>query len=159
MLPPGQKYAVDFLKSRGLSLISTPLQLKKGTLAFIDKNGNRWAIYKQGYIRKWNDYAQNSYSRTYSGKEGGYPNNGQWGVLHSFDSPLSDDQYMDAAEILSEKVSRSYKKVSKGYVESRVKIIQSNLIDMIKGLKGNTRIPITDAEIKEAVKRIYESYD
>jgi hypothetical protein len=163
MLNSGQTYAVDFLKSLGLTLTSTPLQLNNGTLSFVDKNGNRWAIFKKGYLRKWRDYDKNSYSFD-DKKPAGFPHNGEWGVIHNFNHELEDDEYMDAAELLSSKVARNYKKAEKNYRESYVNHAAKILNDSIKELLSPTTYgygrvaKFSKEEIVEAIKKIYEKY-
>lgn len=90
-LTSGQDYAVKFLKSLGLKLVSTNKDLKRGDLIFDDPFGCLWGIYKRGGIVRKQSYSYNL---------------AQWGyntILHreSRNSPIDDDQYMDLAEILS----------------------------------------------------------
>ncbi|NMC59305.1 MAG: hypothetical protein GYA51_07990 [Candidatus Methanofastidiosa archaeon] len=49
-LTPGQDYAVKFLKSLGLKLVSTNKDLKRGDLIFEDPFSCLWGIYKRGGI-------------------------------------------------------------------------------------------------------------
>lgn len=105
-LTDGQNFAVNFLKSSGLSLISTPLQIKRGNLIFKDKNDNIFMISNTGYIRK---LGQPTY----------YDTKGRWQVLDRIIPPqytekrfITDEDYIEAAKILLQKIrnARSLKK-------------------------------------------------
>jgi len=107
ILTKGQKYAVDFLKVDGLKLISSPLQLTRGNLIFVDHNNNKWMISNTGYIRKWQEL-HSVRSFKYDGK---------WQVLTRIKpqqwvekSTMTDDEYMEATHILSNKVNKLNKK-------------------------------------------------
>jgi hypothetical protein len=93
----GQDYAVKFLGSRGFKFISSEKQIERGNLIFSAPNGEHWAIFRNsGYIRK----AQ--------------PDADRWAVVHR-ELPaqyhgggnISDDQYMDLAEMVSMKYSKA----------------------------------------------------
>jgi hypothetical protein len=119
---PGREYAIKFLTSLGLEHVSSPIQLKKGTLEFYDKNTDtKWQISGTGYLRKLNDYTKYLGLVARSKRQGwGYPPQA-WQMVYSHFPPqhtmgetskrfLADDEYMDMAEMISEKV-RSYRKL------------------------------------------------
>lgn len=82
---------VEFLEENGLEFVSTPIQIKNGTLEFYTPYGI-YAIFTQsGYIRKW-----------------GYD---RWGVLF-FDDSL-EMRPMELAEVLLEKYKRAARRDQK----------------------------------------------
>jgi len=76
-LSPEQKFAVDYLKTLGLKLVSTSKQLLNGSLIFEDDNGQIYGIFQSGYTRIF---------KTYS-----YDPDGRWQVLDRFE-PMDYDE-------------------------------------------------------------------
>lgn len=161
-LTPGQTYAVKFLKTIGLEHISKPIQLKHGNLYFLDPiDLTEYAIFKTGYLRKFPKDSD------------------RWQVMHRLFEPqyvektsISDDEYMDLAEILVEKIRKSRIKQEKTKVinQSKVDALFKRLDDCILHKnnmahhasysydKQNNTIGITDVEIQEAIKKLYNKY-
>jgi len=133
-LSSGQKYAVDFLTSLRLENVTSPFQLKKGSLEFYDASTDtKWQISGSGYLRKLNNYTQYLKTLERAKKQGWGSHVPQaWQMVYSHFSPkwrnqnvvnkLADDEYMDMAEMLSEKI-RSYRKLkSKAFMEIKNKL-------------------------------------
>jgi hypothetical protein len=97
MLTSGQDYAVKFLAAKGFKFISTPRQIERGNLIFTAPDGDNWAIFRNsGYVRK------------------AAPGADRWQVVHrelkaqhEGGGAITDDQYMDLAEMISQKYSRA----------------------------------------------------
>jgi len=161
----GKKYAVDFLKTLGLQHISTPLQLKRGTLIFLDpKNNVEWQISGTGYLRKRN-----------LNKKGAYLGP-EWQMIYSHFPPqyqqggkkfLQDDEYMDMAEKLSEKIrgarARQEIKFRKSYVDRLFKVLDDDIKEKLVPLHARGRYDqweweVSKEEVKEAVKKLYDKY-
>jgi len=166
-LSKGKKYAVDFLKSLGLQHISTPLQLKRGTLIFLDsKNNVEWQISGTGYLRKRDLNKKPSYY-------GGGP---EWQMIYSHFPPqyqqggkkfLQDDEYMDMAEKLSEKIRGARSKQEfkaanpfrKSYVDRAYKELMETIKVLERGEHGHYYVPSVErTEIIEAIKKLYDKY-
>ncbi|NMC59304.1 MAG: hypothetical protein GYA51_07985 [Candidatus Methanofastidiosa archaeon] len=163
-LSKGQKYAVDFLKSIGLHHISTPLQLKRGTLIFLDpKNNTEWQISGTGYLRK-----RDLNKKSWAGPE--------WQMIYSHFPPqyeqggkkfLQDDEYMDMAEKLSEKIrgARARKEITfrKSYVDRLFKLLNDEIKEKLVPLHARSHYnewewEVTKEEAAEAVKKLYDKY-
>lgn len=163
-LSKGKKYAVDFLKSVGLLHISTPLQLKRGTLIFLDpKNNVEWQISGTGYLRKRNLNKKG----VYLGPE--------WQMIYSHFPPqyqqggkkfLQDDEYMDMAEKLSEKIrgDRARKEITfrKSYVDRLYRLLNDEIKEKLIPLHARSRYEweweVTKEEVAEAVKKLHDKY-
>lgn len=154
-LTSGQKFAVNFLSALGLTFTSTPLQLSKGILQFTDNDGTMWALFRTGYVRKkpvrdpnikrspWDD-----------GKS-------RWQVVSNINATqyegggnIDDDEYMDLAEIVAEKVRKQRNKIPKDY---RVSYVNNLYKEFVISIEGNPR-SLTPKEIEEAVKKLYNKY-
>jgi len=169
-LTPGQKYAVEFLKSKGLMLISTPRQIKQGTLQFSTPDKQEWLITNTGYIRK-RDWKKETYAMRM-----GYHDQPQWNVLYSHFGPqyqhggkqiISDDEYMDLAEKLSEKFGRGKtkeeKNFRKSYVDRLYTVLDKEIKEKLVPLHARSRYDqweweVTKEEVAEAVKKLYDKY-
>jgi len=164
-LSKGKKYAVDFLKSIGLLHISTPLQLKRGTLIFLDsKNNVEWQISGTGYLRKRDLNRKGAYLGP------------EWQMIYSHFPPqyqqggkkfLQDDEYMDMAEKLSEKIrgARARKEVTfrKSYVDRLYRLLNDQIKEKLiplhtRGRYNEWEWEVTKEEVKEAVKKLYDKY-
>jgi len=119
-LTPGQKYAVDYLKSKGLNDVTTPRQMRRGTLMFEDPNDvwnenerkshftnkihrpsfRHWAIYRTGYVRTGDGKTMEVRGRI---KEPQYVDKGF----------IDDDGYMELAELTAVKVNSIRKRNKK----------------------------------------------
>ena len=140
-LTAGQQYAINFLRSMGLILISSPLQCRRGNLIFKENNGEMWGIYKNGgYIRRWGS--------------------NRWGVLYTTERGrmIEDDEYIELAHMLSEKIRTRRKKPK--FRSSYVDRIYKLFLDQAEGLKGSyySSNSVTDLEVIEAVKKLYKKY-
>lgn len=170
-LTPGQKYAVDFLKSKGLKLVSNPTQLRRGTLMFQKGNENEyWAIYKTGYIRK------GGYGKSWYGAHDDEPLTLKMGVIDKIrpaqyqgGGKIDDDEYMELAHMISKKLARqsSIKKKEndpeyirkKQQKESRKRV--NELVDMMVDVLEDGRLGIeygTDATEEERIKAVEKLY-
>jgi hypothetical protein len=156
-LTPGQIFAIDFLKVGGLQLISTSLQLKRGNLIFKDQKNVIWGIFSTGYIRKL---------RTSSLP---WESEGRWQVLHSIIPPqhegkrtMDDDEYIESARILLEKIRKSNKPKPE-FSPSHANYIYRKFISTIRDLtnpnnRGYNEIIVTKREVVEAIKKLYDKY-
>lgn len=118
----GKEYAIKFLTSLGLENVTSKAQEKKGTLEFYDKKTDtKWQIASSGYLRKLNNYSQYLKTLANAKKQGWGSHVPQgWQMIYSHFpakwrnqnvvNKLSDDEYMDMAEIISEKI-RNYRKL------------------------------------------------
>jgi len=165
--PPGQQYAMDFLKAAGFKFISGALQASRGNLVFRAPDGTTWAIFRNGgYIRKWRGH--------YDERKNDY--HGEWSVMHkSLDNaqPIEDDEYMDLVHILTEKyrrsVARKRKKEDPDFIAKKEKRdfykrsdkIYNQFEDIIEkellGYKYSVDNP--NEEIKRAIKKLYKKYN
>jgi len=163
-LTQGQQYAVDYLKSQGLEFISTPSNIKRGTLMFKVKDKNEyWGLYKTGYIRK-GDKGHHGYY--------GHPPNPKtirMGVIHKIRPPqyeeqgfIDDDEYMELAHIASQKISRARKmekaKEERGGRASYINTMYKRLLNAAENTTYDRYYKITDDEVKAAIKKLYKKY-
>jgi len=162
----GQQYAINFVKSLGLELISNPLQLKRGNFIFKDTVTQtiEWMISNTGYIRKRlvNENRSKEIKKIFG-------HNGlEWQVLARLKVPqykekskMADDEYKEAAHILSEKVrrSRNKKEFRESYVNRAYKALIYTVNDLSTPQYGRFYVPeIKKSEIIEAIKKLYNKY-
>ncbi len=151
-LTPAQEYAVKLMQTIDIKLISSPLQLKKGTLIFKDDETDiQWQISKRGYLRKLSPLPKNTPWRYES----------QWQVVYqtfpgSYDGKIQyidEEQYKELAKLLYEKIRKSKNK--KPFKESYVRYIYSSIYNVIQDAKERG---YTNEEIKETITRLYKKY-
>ena len=69
---------------------------------------------------------------------------------------IEDDEYMELAHILSEKIRKT--KVKKPYRKSYVDKVYKRLVEEIEELIGIQYYSPSDLEVTEAVKKLYNKY-
>lgn len=147
-LTKGQEYAVNFLKSIGLELMSTPRQLKRGTLFFRDDrtdlggNTRYWAIYRTGYVRSGtkDKMVVCANIRPSQYEEQGF---------------IDDEEYKELAHIVSSRVLalRKRKKKGKEFYGELYNIDRYGVKKYKDGLRsGNVYVPLD--KMKETVNRL-----
>lgn len=127
-LTPGQKYAVNLLEPMGLNLVSNEKQLKNGTLVFTAGDEIYWGIFKTGYVRKLDKSDPPMFGAA------------RWQIVYydkdntSGITEIDDDsEYMELAQILSEKIRKARNK--KSYRVSYVNKIYKGLNKKIEDMK------------------------
>jgi len=160
----GQNFAVKFMKTVGLELISSPLQLKRGNLIFKDNinKDRRWMISNTGYIRTMDINTEASAYRFSN-----IP--AEWRVLarlipqqHIEKNNITDEEYIEAAHVLSEKVKKSRNSKNKfrqSYVNRAYKELNDTIIKLKTPQYSYHYVPeVKDSEIIEAIKKLYDKY-
>jgi len=179
-LTDGQKYAVDFLSSKGLQHISSATQLRRGTLMFKDPNdvwndqtwnpGTRryeksaptyrhWALYKTGYVRTGNGEKMEVRGKIRAPQYKG-------GGL------IDDDEYMELAHLVAEKINSIKRRESKKTDPEEIKKAEKRasyqrvdeLYKMMEEILDNGRVGTeygtrgSEEEKLKALQKLYKRY-
>jgi len=113
ILTDGQNYAVKYMFSLGLNLISNSNQIVKGNLIFEDKYKIKWGIFSTGYLRKL-------LPNNFKAQTNSWHAIPKWQVIYRELDPqyinkvnIEDEEYKELAEILGRKILEYHKKLEK----------------------------------------------
>lgn len=164
-LTPGQKYAVDYLTSKGLKFVSDERQLRRGTLMFKDPNDiwndneyknpwNRkvtpisfrhWALYKTGYVRTGDGETMSVRGRIKP------PQREEEGFI-------DDDEYMELAELAARKMNNIRKNNPNKEIQEKLQRISDRRVDDTFSLLDQQLYKLIDEERKKVVEKLYKKY-